>query len=214
MNKSILEDDPQFILYKLAIEARKAHYENYEKWMTFYYISVGAILIAYYQIAPSIFYNLFLALVGFVISVFWHLSCKGFKYWTDSWIKVVLKYEKELKVGSFDIKLYKFFSKEVFDKNKNNTSPFSSADISTPKTTLLFSYVVCCMWMFLFFREGFVKLVMPLCNLARCWELNIIKCIIYVFLLMLSTIITYISMWFFLKVDKLKNHVEDTHDFF
>jgi len=35
--------------YKLAINARKNIYDNFNKWMTYYYVAVGATFIAYYS---------------------------------------------------------------------------------------------------------------------------------------------------------------------
>lgn len=209
-----LEGNELWSLYKLAIEARKNHYENYEKWMTFYYISVGAILVAYYQIESSIFHSFFLPLTGFVVSIFWHLSCKGFKYWTDSWITIVWKYETQLQESFSETKLYSLFSKEVYLKSKKSSSLVGGADISTPKITLLFSFIVCCIWMFLFLRELIVLTIFLYLTSAFICHLDLIKSLLYFLSFLSSVVLTSVVVWVFLKSDRLKNHPEDTHELF
>ena len=35
--------------YELLLQVRNFHYESFNKWMTFYYIAVGSIFIAFYS---------------------------------------------------------------------------------------------------------------------------------------------------------------------
>lgn len=146
--------------YKLAIEARDKLNDNYHKWMTFYYIANGAVLVA----ITSLFNNsplnhgiLTLSIIGLVISLLWSLSCKGYNYWSKNWINIIILFEKNLTQDNLDLKVYSIFSKEVANENCNVLIPYKPANISTPKLTLIFSYSVIICWLtfsiFRFFIE-------------------------------------------------------------
>jgi hypothetical protein len=206
-----IENDNSFIAYKLAITARNIHYENYEKWMTFYYVSVGAILVAYYQIKPDIFFNCLLSLIGFLVSAFWHLSCKGFKFWTDNWIMIIWKYEKEFQNRFPNTEVYSIFSNEVYDKQ--SSSPFKGADISTPKVTLLFSFLVSWIWQLIFLRTLSVSFIIKKSLCLKYFVSNNLT-MFYISISLLSFAISFFCIWIILKLNPLKNRVEKTHTFF
>lgn len=48
-NKAPEADKKLFEAYKIAIHARNFHYENFNKWMNFFYVAVGAIFLAYFK---------------------------------------------------------------------------------------------------------------------------------------------------------------------
>jgi len=39
--------------YKIAISARNFHFSNFNKWMTYYYVAVAAIFVAFYTIKTN-----------------------------------------------------------------------------------------------------------------------------------------------------------------
>ncbi|WP_379968917.1 hypothetical protein [Epilithonimonas sp. UC225_85] len=133
--------------YKIAIEARHKLNDDFHKWMTFYYVANGAILIslnAVYQ--KNIVDNdslLLLSLLGIITSILWNFSCKGYYYWSSNWIKLIKKFEKEV-YG--DKLVYGFFSNEVKEGEKLIFYPFASKNISTPKLTMLFSLISIISW--------------------------------------------------------------------
>lgn len=130
-----------FELYKLAIAARNFHYDNFNKWMNFFYVAVGAILISYFSSKGDIEkFRPLLALLGLVISFYGYLSCKGYYYWIHNWIWQVSRIEGRL--DKSDI-LYKSFSEEVIKNNDKILKINSSANISTSKMSLLFFLTIC-----------------------------------------------------------------------
>lgn len=174
--------------YKIAIEARNFHYDNFNKWMTFFYVAIGAILVAFYQVANSSpgggdgeYLKITLLLLGFIISVFWHLACKGYYFWMKNWIRIIIKIEKELE-NDKDQRLYSIFCKEIFEKDNNLFCPIQSANISTSKITLSFSFIVCIAWAFI--------LLFPL--IASCHPCAYLWFIVLVLAVVMSLTFIYI----------------------
>ncbi len=150
------DNQKQFQYYKLAIDARDKLNENYHKWMTFYYVANGAILVAVTTLekqANNFLPILFLSIVGTIISLFWHLSCKGYYYWSKSWINIIKAHERKLLQGKENelIGVYSILSKDIHDKEEVNRM-YGITDyknISTPKLTLIFSFISIVCWFIL-----------------------------------------------------------------
>lgn len=138
-------------MYKLAIDARDRLNENYHKWMTFYYLAMGSILVAVTNKLDDSVYLLVFSVIGIVISILWNLSCKGYYYWSKSWIELIIKHEKELMSESrITVGVYSTFSHSVHNNIKPILYPNSYANISTPKLTLIFSYFSILSWLVYF----------------------------------------------------------------
>ena len=125
--------------YKLAIDARDKLNDNYHKWMTFYYVANGAVLVA----TTSLFdkskngHGIFIfSLIGIFICLLWNLSCKGYYYWSNSWINIIMDLEKRVTKGDKTLFVYSAFSQKVVDKETYSWFPLKPANISTPKLTL------------------------------------------------------------------------------
>ncbi len=70
--------------YKTAIDARDKLNDNYHKWMTFYYVANGAILVAittlfsqHCELDSGVFVLSLLGLLTCIIGIY---SCKGYYY--------------------------------------------------------------------------------------------------------------------------------------
>lgn len=129
--------------YKIAIDARDKLNDNYHKWMTFYYVANGAVLVAITSLFSKSENNhgIFLfSLIGIFICILWNLSCKGYYYWSNSWINIIIDLEKRVTGDDETLFVYSAFSKNVVDKETYSWFPLKSANISTPKLTLLFSF--------------------------------------------------------------------------
>lgn len=81
--------------YKLLINARNFQYDNFNKWMTFFYVAIGALFVGYYNILTKngdyFFQEIIIIIVGLAISIFWHWSCKGYYYWIAQFIKLIIE---------------------------------------------------------------------------------------------------------------------------
>lgn len=197
--------------YEIAIEGRRTHYENFEKWMTFYYVAIGAIFVAYYttikETLPST-YPLLFSFIGFIISVFWHISCKGFKFWTDNWIRVIWHYEKQLPEEK---RVYLLFSKSVRDNEKKyNHFPNHSADISTPKVTLIFSYFICWVWCTIMLYN-INREVASYLQTHSCGPVKVDYRLIVIFICVFALFITQLFITFIVRLKYLRNNVDESH---
>ena len=82
--------------YDLKLKQRHEHRDNNHKWMTFYSVAIGAILVAFGHFQNDKFLSLILILFGLITSCLFHLSCKGYKHWTNHTINEIWKLEAEI----------------------------------------------------------------------------------------------------------------------
>lgn len=150
------DKETKFEEYKILLQVRNFHYENFNKWMTFYYIAVGSIFIALYSGKLNEIKCLII-IMGVIISTLWHFSCKGYYFWVINWSKLINKLEDDNK-----IEIHSVFSKDIEDKYGNIFSylnPLTPANFSTSKLTLLFSYSVSIFWLYLLIKKMFSQYI-------------------------------------------------------
>jgi len=133
--------------YEILIRARNFHYENFNKWMSYFYVMIGSVILGFsYIISKSNDYNnkyhyelIVLALLGFIISLFWHWANKGYYYWNINFITLVNHYEKNLLNFKESERIYFTFANKNIQNNYFD--PISGANISTSKISILLSYI-------------------------------------------------------------------------
>ncbi len=130
--------------YRLAIEERGRHQQNYNHWMNMYAIFNGALLIAFTADGVCDLFKLLISLLGIVTSTLWVCSVNGYYDWIISWIKIVSFYEAKLKIEDSNDKVYVY---RLFAKTKNKF-PFS-----TQKCTKAFTVSVLISWGILLIYE-------------------------------------------------------------
>ena len=135
--------------YKVAIEERARHQQNYNHWMNMYAIFNGALLIAFTADGVCDLFKLLVSLLGVFTSSLWIMSVNGYYDWIISWIKVVSFYEAKLQMEvnnesneGENVYIYRLFAK----KGKN--FPFS-----TQKCTRAFTIYVLVGWCLLSIYE-------------------------------------------------------------
>jgi len=178
--------------YKIAISARNFHFSNFNKWMTYYYVAVAAIFVAFYTIKTNdTKLKVSLLLLGFIVSVLWHLSCKGYYFWIKNWTYQIKRFEDNIKKKD---KVYSVFSSHVKNKKNNLFNPIQSANISTSKLILILSFIVSVIWGY--FVINYL--------LTFCYKIDLN----FFFLVLGSIIGTYvfISILGFLMISDLKTH--------
>ena len=85
--------------YQFLINARNFHYDNFNKWMTYFYVAIGALFVGYYTIASNANMGsekLILIILGYVTSLFWYWSSKGYYFWNINFIILVNDCEKNI----------------------------------------------------------------------------------------------------------------------
>ncbi|MBI2258196.1 MAG: hypothetical protein HYU67_04775 [Flavobacteriia bacterium] len=150
--------------YEILIKARNFHYENYSKWMTYFYVAISALFVSFYTISSKTnaeienqdLLQFSLLVIGFIVSLLWYWSSKGYYYWNINFISMVNFYESVIFDWKPEERVYKVF----YDKSLQNNymSPVSGANISTSKIAILFAYVITLFWGFLLFFKCYESL--------------------------------------------------------
>jgi len=173
--------------YKSAIDARDKLNDNYHKWMTFYYVANAAILVSittlFNKIGPSCGTSCILPLIGMLVCVFWNLSCKGYYYWSNSWIRLIIKFERQIANGDEDLMVYSVFDEETALHEDSLINPVKGANISTPKLTMIFSLCAILLW-FGFAAWQFLQLTgWPICCKMMTIIFSFIMLVLFYFIL-------------------------------
>ena len=178
--------------YRIAIEERARHQQNYNHWMNMYAIFNGALLVAFTAIprADNEFLILLITLLGVITSTLWCFSVHGYYDWIISWINVVSFYESKLKNGNESVYIYRLFAKT---KSK---FPFS-----TQKCTLYFTKCVLISWIFTFLYQ--------IISVFKSKNISIRECIcenvcVLIFLILFITVCIFCS-------SELRENLKDTH---
>jgi len=133
--------------YEFLINARNFHYDNFNKWMTYFYVAIGALFVGYYTIASSEdLYNekIILIVLGYITSLFWYWSSKGYYFWNINFITLVNDCETSTLKLKKKKRVYSVFANK---KTQNNyLNPISGANISTSKIAILFSFIISIVW--------------------------------------------------------------------
>lgn len=174
MNKEILTIKDR---YELVIKARNFHYDNFNKWMTYFYVMIAALFIGLYNILgksntdckDSINKDDLLLIVsslGFIFSLCWHWANKGYYYWNINFIMLVNHYEQDLLQLPKEERVYFVFANKSIQNDYHN--PISGANFSTSKISILVSYLVTNLWaigfIYLFHIQFWVKMILtPFC---------------------------------------------------
>jgi hypothetical protein len=186
--------------YNLAINARDKLNDNYHKWMTFYYVANGALVVAITSIFKDCQNNsgiMGLSIMGVIVCIFWNLSCRGYYYWSLSWINIIIDLERKLIQNNHELGVYSVFSERVSEKEEDySRSLIAPANISTPKLTILISLLSTISWLIYLGYELFLKLPFS-------WYFKaLILCLCLALVLVL---------YFIVIPKKLKSKLKDTH---
>ena len=196
--------------YKVAIEERARHQQNYNHWMNMYAIFNGALLIAFTADGTCELFKLLVSLLGVFTSSLWIMSVNGYYDWIISWIKVVSFYEAKLQMEvnnesneGENVYIYRLFAKT---KKK---FPFS-----TQKCTKAFTISVLVGWCLLSIYE--MLKIFPETNTKTEMKeiLKLVKnfmCenILYIMLILVVLIVIILLVLIFSK--KLREELTNTH---
>lgn len=148
MNMKDESNDKKFEKYKMLINARNFHYENFNKWMTYFYVAIGALFVGYYTMKTRANFHDFeeyiLIILGYIVSLFWYWSCKGYYYWNINFITLVNYYEKDILKFDKNERVYFVFANK--ETQNDYLSPISGANVSTSKVAILFAFTITAMW--------------------------------------------------------------------
>lgn len=159
--------------YEYIINARNFHYQEFNKWSRYFGLIVGALFAAYYGISGKPGFHIVVAAIGFLVSICWYWSNKGYTYWWNHWSDFLHKAERNREGGIPEIEgVYTSFSYKNEGNSKNLVRyiyPLKGANISTSKVVLLMSFSIACAWGVILCRDiilngSVIKNYSILCN--------------------------------------------------
>ena len=139
--------------YDYLIKARNFHYENYNKWMTFFYVIIGALFIGLYTILGKTTEDIgfeknilvfIVTIIGYVFSILWYWSNKGYYFWNINFITLVNNHEKKIMKLKAEERVYAVFANKNTQNNYNEI--VSGANFSTSKISILITYFIAYIW--------------------------------------------------------------------
>lgn len=166
-----------FEKYQLLVTARNFHYENFNKWLTYFYVANAAIFVGYIEIistdpskvqfdqdTTTFGILLFGTLAGLLL--FW--SSKGYYYWNINFIMMVNHYEKSVLEWEPEKRIYASMANKGIQNNY--LSPLSGANYSTSKIAIFFAFCIAVAWGALTFKtmEILPKEWHPLWEISIC----------------------------------------------
>lgn len=157
VNKEIIDEEKRYKelkwKYELLIKARNFHYENFNKWMTYFFLIISALIVGLCNIltkqngsfiGTQKYVVLIICSLGFIVSLAWHWANKGYYYWNINFITLVNYYEKNLLKFAENERVYLVFANK---KEQNHIfSPIAGANFSTSKISILLSYIITLFW--------------------------------------------------------------------
>ena len=129
--------------YERLIKARNFHYENLNKWLTFFYVAIGAIFAGfgtlYKEGSPKLV--ILILVVLYLVSICAYLSCKGYYYWENHWIIFLQDFERKYFADKEDgLRVYSVFANK--EKLHEPYNAVGGANVSTTKVSLFLTLTI------------------------------------------------------------------------
>lgn len=141
--------------HEQLIKAWSFNYENFHRWIGFFFLTTGAIFLAYYSEDVEIRIKngkMFLNVLGLITSNLFYWSSKGFYYWETNWIMLVQNCEKNFSPSE---RVYGCFANKT--ANNDYLSITKGANISSSKIAIVLCFVIAVAWMFLLLQSVFSR---------------------------------------------------------
>ena len=152
------EEEKKLSLFQKAIEARNFHYENFTKWQTFFYVAVGSVLVAYCALLTGrqdiaaenteIYCVLLklLPIIGYVFSLIWLCSSRGYTLWWNSYMSLVKYFEqKHILKGDMTLAVFNVADRRSF-RRESCFDLTSGANFSTSRLSNAMALVSTLAW--------------------------------------------------------------------
>lgn len=133
--------------YKLVVAARNYHYDNFNKWLTYFYVANAAMFVALFKVVNSesaVSLSLLVCIIGSVTGISLFQSSKGYYYWVIHYIKLVNRYEEKMGWVKDDL-IYGQMTMEESDLI--DYFILSGANVSSSKIAILLGYTFVITWL-------------------------------------------------------------------
>lgn len=187
--------------YERAIKAREHHYSNFNYWMNFYAIIIGALFVGYYTIKEDELLKTIITLIGFATTLAWLQSFRGYYHWIKQWMNVVMFHEEQYIKATGHIENEKdsnrVYSLYYESGDKDSHSPLKTRNISTQKMTLRLIFVLLLSWFILLIYNVCSQLGIHLCTICeKNCHCGCLCCLPYC-LLIVVILLLIVIIWLF-----------------
>lgn len=134
--------------FEIALDTRKFEIELYWKRTGYFVLFIGAVFVAYQGFSKECSHEwlLFLASIGYLLSLLWYMANRGSKYWQENW-------EHNIE------ELSTYIGKPIFGiiKCPTQKSPYSDLmdayPFSLSKVNQMVSIIITASWIIVFIKE-------------------------------------------------------------
>ena len=191
--------------FQIALETRKFEIELYWKRTAYFVLFISAVFIGYYKIIQAddsiigIYQKewllLFLAALGFLLSLLWYMANRGSKFWQENWEAHIEMLSRHLGIPIFGI----IKRREHSTRNLMQEYPFSVS-----KVNQMVSLIITFTWLLMLCKEmGVSKLLESIAY--SYWY----KVVVGGIVIMLSFVIIIRCKGFAAKVAKRGDNIEE-----
>lgn len=134
----------------IALDTRKFEIELYWKRTAYFILFIGAIFVGYYTVlsgSKSHWISLFLAALGFLLSLLWYMANQGSKFWQENWEAHIEELSTYLGTPIFGI---------IKSRKDSIYKPTGHYPFSVSKVNQIVSLIITISWFLTFIREALI----------------------------------------------------------
>lgn len=212
------------IALEIALDTRKFEIELYWKRTAYFVLFIGVIFVGYYNVlSKSHWLSLFIAALGFLLSLLWYMANRGSKFWQENWEAQIEELSTYLGTPIFGI---------IKRRKDSIYNPIGHYPFSVSKVNQMVSLIITSSWFLTFIKDAlifnekdkqYIKDFIANCSILDAIFIflqdNIWRTIIGVFIIIiLSLLVIYLCKGFAAKIpnkeaDKSPNK-EDSINYF
>lgn len=191
--------------FQIALETRKFEIELYWKRTAYFVLFISAVFIGYYKIIQAddsiigIYQKewllLFLAALGFLLSLLWYMANRGSKFWQENWEAHIEMLSTHLGIPIFGI----IKRREHSTRNLMQEYPFSVS-----KVNQIVSLIITFTWLLMLCKEMGVSKLLESIAYSYWYKVDVGGIVI-----MLSFVIIICCKGFAAKVAKRGDNIEE-----
>jgi len=135
---------------EIALDTRKFEIELYWKRTGYFVLFIGAIFVGYYNVfsnSKSHWASLFIAALGFLLSLLWYMANRGSKFWQENWEAHIEELSTYSGIPIFGI----IKRREHSIKNLMQEYPFSVS-----KVNQMVSLIITISWFLTFIKDSLI----------------------------------------------------------
>ena len=133
---------------EIALDTRKFEIELYWKRTGYFVLFIGAVFVGYYTIlSKSHSVSLFLATLGFLLSLLWYMANRGSKFWQENWEAHIEELSTYLGTPIFGI---------IKSHKDSRFNLMRSYPFSVSKVNQMVSLIITISWFLTFIKDSLI----------------------------------------------------------